>query len=155
MNQTLLTRLFKTIEGNIDTPLMKVAHSIIEDEKIKGHGKFAEQLKTILNGNIERAQKNHNTFKILKESNHQIPVDRRYKLPLATFLEHDLLRRKMVLSQDAENKILRIEKEYLASDRLAHHGLKPRKKNFTLWVIRLWQKHGCRTHCLGFGLAIL
>lgn len=137
MNQALLTRLFKTIEGDIETPLMKVAHSIIEDERNKGHSKLADQLTTILRGNIERVQKNQNTFKILKESNHQIPVDRRYKLPLATFVEHDSLRRKMVLSPEAESKIVRIEKEYLASDRLAHHGLKPRKK------ILLYGSSGC------------
>lgn len=137
MNQALLTRLFKTIEGGNDTPLMKVAHSIIEDEKRKGHGKLAEQLLTILSGNIERAEKNNTTFKVLKESSHHIPVDRRYKLPLATFVEHEHLRNKMVLSPEAENKILRIEKEYLASERLAHHGLKPRKK------ILLYGSSGC------------
>ena len=34
----------------------------------------------------------------------------------------------MVLTPEVEAKIVRIEKEYLASERLAHHGLKPRKK---------------------------
>lgn len=137
MNQSLLTRLFKTIEGDSDTPLMKVAHSIIEDEKNKGHGKLADQLLTILRGNIERAEKNRTTFKVLKESSYHIPVDRRYKLPLATFVEHEHLRHNMVLSPEAESKILRIEKEFLASERLAHHGLKPRKK------ILLYGTSGC------------
>lgn len=137
MNQALLTRLFKTIEGNSDTPLIKVAYSIIEDEKSKGHGKLANQLTNILLGNIERSEKNKPAFKVLKESLHHIPVDRRYKLPLATFVEHELLRHKMVLSSEVESKILRIEKEYLASERLAHHGLKPRKK------ILLYGTSGC------------
>lgn len=137
MNQALLTRLFKTIEGDNDTPLIKVAYSIIEDEKSKGHGKLADQLATILKGNIERAKKNRITFKILKDTSLHIPVDRRYKLPLAAFVDHDKLRHKMVLSPEAESKILRIESEYLASERLAHHGLKPRKK------ILLYGTSGC------------
>lgn len=137
MNQALLTRLFKTIEGESDSPLMKVAYSIIADEKSKGHIKLADQLLTILKGNIEKAKKNNPAFKIINESAYHIPVDRRYKLPLATFVEHEKLRHKMVLSAEAESKILRIEREYLASERLAHHGLKPRKK------ILLYGSSGC------------
>lgn len=137
MKQALLTRLFKIIEGDSDSPLMKVAFSIIEDEKRKGHGKLAEQLLIILRGNIERAEKNRTAFKILKEPSYHIPVDRRYKLPLATFVEHEHLRHNMVLSSEVESKILRIEKEFLASERLAQHGLKPRKK------ILLYGTSGC------------
>ncbi len=137
MNQALLTRLFKTIEGDNETPLIKIAYSIIEDEKRKGHIKLADQLHTILSGNIDRADKNKTTFRVLKDASHHIPVDRRYKLPLATFVEHENLRHKMVLSTEAESKIVRIEKEYLASERLAHHGLKPRKK------ILLYGTSGC------------
>ncbi len=137
MNQSLLTRLFKTIEGGSDTPLMKVAFSIVENEKSKGHAKLADHLLAILKGNIERAEKNRSEFKVLKELSHHIPVDRRYKLPLATFVEHSHLRHKMVLSPEVESKILRIEKEFLASERLAHHGLKPRKK------ILLYGSSGC------------
>jgi SpoVK/Ycf46/Vps4 family AAA+-type ATPase len=136
MNQALLTRLFKTIEGDHETPLMKVAYSIIEDEKSKGHTKFANQLAYILKSNIEQSG-DRSAFKVLKNASHHIPVDRRYKLPLATFVEHEHLRNKMVLSIEAESKILRIEKEYLASERLAHHGLKPRKK------ILLYGTSGC------------
>lgn len=138
MNQALLTRLFKTIEGNQETPLMKVAFSIIEEEKRKGHTKLADRLNTILNSNISKSNEVRPTLKIAKESFiYKVPVDRRYKLPLATHIEHDKLRHEMILSTDVENKILRIEKEYLARERLAHHGLKPRKK------ILLYGSSGC------------
>ncbi len=127
MNQALLTRLFKSIEGERDTPLMKVAYSIIEEEKRKGHSKLAEKLDAILK--IRLAQDKYQpSFKIAKEKNYSIPVDRRYRLPLATNVEHELLRHEMVLTPEVETKIVRIEKEYLARERLAHHGLKPRKK---------------------------
>lgn len=127
MNQALLTRLFKSIEGEQDTPLMKIAFSIIEDEKRKGHSKLADKLTNILNDNLSRGIRKP-TFKIAKDKTYNIPVDRRYKLPLATHIEHDFLRHEMVLSPEVNGKILRIEQEYLARERLAHHGLKPRRK---------------------------
>ncbi len=128
MNQALLTRLFKTIEGEENTPLMKIAFSIIEDEKRKGHSKLADKLAKILNENLSNKEYLKPTFKIAKDGTYNIPVDRRYKLPLATHIEHDFLRHEMVLSPEINGKILRIEQEYLARERLAHHGLKPRKK---------------------------
>jgi hypothetical protein len=54
MNQALLTRLFKTIEGNQETPLIKIAFSIVEEEKRKGHTKLADKLISILNSNISK-----------------------------------------------------------------------------------------------------
>ncbi len=137
MNQSLLTRLFKSIEGESNAPLMKIAFSIIEDEKSKGHIKLANKLSNILNENIANSGEIRSSFKILKEKSFSIPVDRRYKLPLATYIERDFLRHEMILSSEVESKILRIEKEYLARERLAHHGLKPRKK------ILLYGSSGC------------
>ncbi|RYM31429.1 ATP-binding protein [Brumimicrobium glaciale] len=127
MNQALLTRLFKSITGEKDAPLMKIAYSIIEDEKRKGHTKLAVKLNSILEDNLLKKPVTP-SLKVAKEKDYRIPVDRRYKLPLATHVEHNLLRHEMVLSPEVESKILRIEKEYLARERLAHHGLKPRKK---------------------------
>tara|TARA_R110002050_G_scaffold299775_1_gene466345 strand:- start:3287 stop:4291 length:1005 start_codon:yes stop_codon:yes gene_type:complete len=139
MNQALLTRLFKTIEGDENTPLMKIAYSIIKAEKEKGHTKLAEKLNAILQDNLAKIKErpNKNSFKLIKQSDFKIPADRRYKLPLANHIEQEYLRHQMVLSNDVEDKILRIEKEYLARERLAHHGLKPRKK------ILLYGTSGC------------
>ncbi|AZJ36955.1 AAA family ATPase [Tenacibaculum singaporense] len=127
MNQALLTRLFKSIEGDKTSALMKVAYSIIEDEKRKGHEKLAEKLNNILRENLIKYD-SEPVFKIAKDKTYKMPVDRRYRLPLATHIEHDQLRHEMVLNEEVESKIIRIEKEYLARERLAHHGLKPRKK---------------------------
>src|SRR5690606_31711989 len=137
MNQALLTRLFRTIEGSQEEPLVKVAFSIIEEEKKKGHTKLADKLNTILQGNLAKVSDYRPSLKIAKESTYRVPVDRRYKLPLATHVEHEQLRHEMVLTPEVESKILRIEKEYLARERLAHHGLKPRKK------ILLYGSSGC------------
>lgn len=137
MNEALLTRLFKTIEGNENTPLMKIAYSIIENEKKKGHGKLADKLTAILKVNTENFTHTENSLKPIRENLLKIPVDRRYRLPLATHIEHEFLRRDMVLVDSVEKKILRIEKEYLARERLLRHGLKPRKK------ILLYGSSGC------------
>jgi len=139
MNEALLMRLFKTIEGNGHTPLMKVAYSIIENEKKKGHQKLADKLSAILKVNNERFgySENATLLKPIKENVLKIPVDRRYRLPLANHIEPEFLRRDMVLANSVESKILRIEKEYLARERLLHHGLKPRKK------ILLYGSSGC------------
>lgn len=138
MNQTLLTRLFKTIEGDPENPLVKVAFSIVEDERKRGHNKLADKLNVILKSNLTATNEFSPVLKIAKESPiYKVPVDRRYKLPLATHVEHDKLRHEMILSSNVENKILRIEKEYLGRERLANHGLKPRKK------ILLYGASGC------------
>ncbi|HZK96295.1 MAG TPA: ATP-binding protein [Prolixibacteraceae bacterium] len=128
MNQALLTRLFKSIEGDQNSPLIKVAYSIIEDEKGKGHVSLANKLNSILQGSLAKPNNFEPTLKITREKDYKVPVDRRYRLPLATHLEHEYLRHEMILTPDVESKVLRIEKEYLARERLAHHGLKPRKK---------------------------
>jgi len=128
MNQALLTRLFKSIEGDNNSPLIKIAYSIIEEEKKKGHNNLAEKLNSILQKGLSNANNFKSVLKVTKVGDFKVPLDRRYRLPLAIHVEHEYLRHDMVLSQQVESKILRIEKEYLARERLAHHGLKPRKK---------------------------
>lgn len=128
MNQALLTRLFKTFEGNHDTPLIRIAYSIVEDEKRKGHSRLADKLTSILEKKLTKVSEFKPILKVAGENKFKVPVDRRYRLPLANHVEHELLRHEMVLSPDVNSKIIRIEKEYLARERLAHHGLLPRKK---------------------------
>lgn len=130
MNQALLTRLFKTIDGDENSALLKVAYNIIEDETRRGHTILAGKLNKILTDNLSKANEGSRprTLKLAKQGSYKVPLDRRYQLPLATHIEHDHLRHEMVLSPAVETKILRIEKEYLARERLAHMGLKPRKR---------------------------
>jgi SpoVK/Ycf46/Vps4 family AAA+-type ATPase len=137
MNQALLTRLFKSIEGSQNKPLIKVAYSIIEDEKVKGHISLANKLNNILQEGISNSSDLEPYLKVAKERDYTVPVDRRYRLPLATHLEQEYLRHEMILTPEVESKVIRIEKEYLARERLAHHGLKPRKK------ILLYGSSGC------------
>ncbi|MBS9525875.1 ATP-binding protein [Litoribacter alkaliphilus] len=126
MNQALLTRLFKSIEGNKETPLMKIAFNIVNEERKKGHVHLADKLEHILIDNLGKQKEQE--LKPIRTNEFKLPVDRRYRLPLASHIPHEKLRYHMVLSTEVESKVQRIEKEFLAQDRLAHHGLKPRKR---------------------------
>jgi len=125
MNQTLLKRLFKSMPIEVAPDLTKIADEIIEEERKKGHSTLAEALKQIL---TKKNQTNliQNKGKIVPL--HEIPIDRRYKIPLVSFVERENLRHHMILSDEVEKKIRRIEEEFAARERLAHHGLSARKK---------------------------
>ena len=58
----------------------------------------------------------------------QIPTDKRFNLPLVTVIPTTKLRHQMVLSEAVEGRFKRIEQEYAARDKLAHHGLRHRQK---------------------------
>ncbi|HLD52744.1 MAG TPA: ATP-binding protein [Sediminibacterium sp.] len=128
MNQALMTRLFKSMTGDKDSPIIRIAHSIIEEERKKGHKGLADKLNSILSEKLEQSYSKHPTLKVTRGAEFKVPVDRRYRLPLASHVEHENLRHHMILSQEIELKIQRIEKEYMARERLAHYGLKSRKK---------------------------
>ncbi|WP_020594778.1 AAA family ATPase [Spirosoma panaciterrae] len=136
MNQDLMTRLFRSIEGNRDDDIVKVAYRIVEDERNKGHDRLADRLTDILEKNIKR-QGFQGELKRLIPQGVSIPTDTRNKLPLATPVERELLRHEMILPNEVETKIQRIEKEYVARERLARYGLKPKKK------ILLYGHPGC------------
>jgi SpoVK/Ycf46/Vps4 family AAA+-type ATPase len=128
MNQDLLIRLFRSIEGDRDDDIVKIAGKIIEDEKQKGHSKLANRLQELLDKNIDAHLSFKKELKTLLPVGTHIPTDKRNKFPLATVIPREELRHEMVLSNDVETQINRIEKEFGARERLAHFGLKPRKK---------------------------
>ena len=128
MNQELLSRLFKSIDGTKDESLVKIAFSIIQDEKNKGHNNLARKLERILEKNLSSTKPTQRLLKVTKDSEYYIPKDRRYNLPLATHVPREKLRHYMVLSPDMERKVSLIEQEYAARDRLAKFGLHPRRK---------------------------
>lgn len=128
MNQDLMLRLFRTIEGDKEDDVIKVASLIIEDEKKKGHERLAEKLKFILEKNISTNQNFRRELKKMLPNGVTIPTDKRNNFPLAITINRDELRHEMVLPLETEEKIRRIEKEFAAKERLFHHGLKYRQK---------------------------
>lgn len=137
MNQDLLVRLFRSIEGEPSEDIILVAKHIIEDEIQKGHVKVANKLQEILNKNISNYTAFRGELKSLLPNGVSIPKGKRHNIPLATHIEREALRHYMVLPSDTENKIQRIEKEFAARERLGHYGLSPKKK------ILLYGTPGC------------
>jgi SpoVK/Ycf46/Vps4 family AAA+-type ATPase len=136
MNQDLLIRLFRTIEGDNNDDIVKIAQRIIEEENKQGHSKLAERLKDILNKNIHSYSSFRGELKSILPKG-VIPTDKRYNIPLATHIEREKLRHEMILPAVVENKIKQIEKEYAARERLKMHGLRPKQK------ILLYGSPGC------------
>lgn len=137
MNESLLTRLFRSIDADPQDDIIKVAGAIIEDERKKGHARLAEKLNEIL---LKNLSSNHTSRQKLQEILPQgvtVPKSKRNSIPLAVEKSRDELRHFMVLNPEVEEKIQRIEKEYVACHRLASFGLKPRKK------ILLFGQPGC------------
>lgn len=128
MNQDLLIRLFRSIEGNKNDDVVKVASLIIADEQKKGHEKLAGKLKNILDKNLSSSHFYTGELKKMLPPNIIIPTDKRRNFPLATIIDNEELRHEMVLTAETEEKIRRIEKEFSAKERLAKHGLKYRQK---------------------------
>ncbi len=123
-----MIRLFRAIDGDKGDDIVRVASLIIEDEKQKGHDILAGRLQQILDKNIVSNQNFKGELRKMLPKGISIPSDKRKNLPLASSIERDKLRHEMVLPKNTEDKILRIEKEYAAKERLAHHGLKYRQK---------------------------
>lgn len=128
MNQDLLVRLFRSIDGEKTDDIVLVAESIIDDERKKGHNKLAERLSGILQRNLKSSQAFKGELRQILGNSVSIPTDKRSNIPLAIQIPNDQLRHEMILSSDVEEKIARIEKEFLARERLAHFGLKPRRR---------------------------
>lgn len=128
MNQDLMIRLFRSIEGDADDDLVKVAKKIIETEKEKGHTKLAGKLRSILTTNMAGHESFKKELKTLLPPGTLIPNDKRHNIPLAVLVPNENLRHEMILPKAVESHFQRIEKEYVARERLAHFGLKPRQK---------------------------
>lgn len=128
MNQDLMLRLFRSIEGDPNDDIVKVADAIIDSERKKGHGKLADRLTGILNRNVQSTQSLKGELKNIFGATIAIPTDNRKNIPLAVEISREELRHDMVLPKDIEAKIQRIEKEYVARERLAHFGLKPKRR---------------------------
>jgi SpoVK/Ycf46/Vps4 family AAA+-type ATPase len=126
MNRDLLVRLFRAIDGDRNDDIVKIAYKIIGNEKEKGHATLATQLEGILDQNLHASTGLKKELKTIFPQN--IPTSTRLNVPLATPVDRSLLRHHTILPIEIEEKIKRIEKEYVSRERLAHFGLKPRKK---------------------------
>ncbi len=153
MKGELLKRLFRAIASTDTEAINNLTCLVIEEERKKGHTLLASQLENIAkknqssnfnknNGNgtslsLTRASGNGITASRDFQSLTTLPTNKRLNTPLVTFIPREKLRHQMILPENIEKRFHRIEKEYAARDRLAHHGLLYRQK------ILLFGSPGC------------
>ncbi|OUL25535.1 ATP-binding protein [Nostoc sp. 106C] len=141
MKAELLKRFFRAIASSDQKAIDKLTYLVIEEERSKGHSLLADQLENI----TKKSQKDKSTNSIKPPSSvpenlqalTELPTSKRFNLPLVTIIPREKLRHHMVLPENIEKRFRRIEREYAARDRLAHHGLRYRQK------ILLYGPPGC------------
>ncbi len=128
MKADLLTRLFKATFAEDIYAVKKIAHTIIEDEKKNGHKRLAESLILIANSEKPRAIKPISYSQRTKSSLQLLPSSKRTNSPLVSLISRDRLKHHMILPPNIEKRLLSIEGEYAARERLGKYNLAPKKK---------------------------
>jgi SpoVK/Ycf46/Vps4 family AAA+-type ATPase len=126
MNADILTRVVRAIADGSQGDLDRLADKIVEAERRTGHKRLADQLEAIL----KQPRKPVNGHKPAGDNDRkltELPLSRRNAESLATLFPTNSLEHHMVLPPATEERFARIECEYAARDRLAKHGLRPRK----------------------------
>jgi SpoVK/Ycf46/Vps4 family AAA+-type ATPase len=126
----------------------------VEEERKQGHTNLAEQLESIIKKssrfskpeaslvtNQNRASLLHPDKDIAQNCDSRtltlLSSKHRFNHPFIVTIPRERLRHHMILSDAIETRFRRIEREYAARDRLAHHGLRYRQK------ILLYGSPGC------------
>lgn len=150
MKADLLKRMFKAIATDDEVAVGKLLDTIVQDERKKGHLLLADQLENItksktssspqsslaqrLERNPSRAnsidpQRQSDTATLTKlQSLTELPTSKRSQVPLVTAIPREKLRHHTILPEAVEQRFQRIEREYAARDRLAHHGFSYKQK---------------------------
>jgi len=132
MKAEVLKRLFKAIASSDTEAIDKLTYLVIEEERKKGHTLLADQLESITKrSQKEKPTSNSSSTSVVPESRQalsELSSSKRFNLPLVTVIPREKLRHHMVLPEVIEKRFQRIEREYAARDRLAHHGLRYRQK---------------------------
>ena len=160
MKGELLKRLFRAIASEDKTAIQSMLSIVVEEERKKGHTILAEQLQNITQKSSRQSrqispQKTDISPEISRdvipsassqEDLSKIPDTKsltllsskqRFNHPFIVTIPRERLRHHMILSDRVEERFRRIEREYVARDRLAHHGLRYRQK------ILLYGTPGC------------
>ncbi len=154
MKGDVLKRLFRAVASQDSQAIQGMLSIVVEEERKQGHTNLAEQLENIVQksnhlSKLETSSGIDHDGRSLSTSNFAVPKNsdprsltllsskHRFNHPFIVTVPRDRLRHHMVLSDAMETRFRRIEREYAARDRLAHHGLRYRQK------ILLYGSPGC------------
>lgn len=164
MKGELLKRLFRAIANDNETAIQSMLSIVVEEERKKGHTLLAAQLENIKSKNSRQLPSDISTrssnisitdsgiqgfhpdrkatdvISPVSSDTHSLTLlssNQRFNHPFIVTIPRERLRHHMILSASVEDRFRRIEREYVARDRLAHHGLRYRQK------ILLYGTPGC------------
>ena len=135
MKAELYKRLFRAIFSEDIPSLKKIAMIIIQEERKLGHNILANSLKKI---SIEEKPK-YTLFESRKSENglSTLPKSKRTASQLMSYIPRGQLKHHMILPNEVEERLLSIEQEYVARERLKKFNLLPKRK------ILLYGSPGC------------
>jgi len=139
MTAELYKRLFKAIFSEDIVSLKKIADQIILKEREINHGVLADVLEKIKYSEKPKTTNGLSQYKNNKPTGAMsgLPTTKRNNMQLVSFVPREQLKHHMILNNEIEHRLLCIEKEYAARDRLAKFNLLPKKK------ILLYGEPGC------------
>ena len=135
MKAELYKRLFRAIFSKDIPSLKKIAMIIIQEERKLGHNILANSLEKI---SIEEKPK-YTLFESRKSENglSTLPKSKRTASQLMSYIPRGQLKHHMILPNEVEERLLSIEQEYVARERLKKFNLLPKRK------ILLYGSPGC------------
>lgn len=127
MKAELFKRLFKAIFTEDIASLKKIAHIIIQEERNLRHNVLADSLENI---SISEKPRSFSTDGRANGGNGltSLPSSKRNNSQLVSFIPREHLKHHMILPENIENRLLSIEKEYAAKERLKKYNLNPKQK---------------------------
>lgn len=152
MKGEVIKRLFRAVASEDSEAIQSMLSVVVEEERQKGHINLAQQLENIIQRSnrypsditttdlLSPASDNRTNY-VLNLSDARplalLSSKHRFKHPFIVTILRERLRHHMILSDAVETRFRRVEREYAARDRLAHHGLRYRQK------ILLYGSPGC------------
>ncbi len=135
MKAELYKRLFRAIYAEDISSLKKLSITIIQEERKLGHNVLADALEkiTITEGPKHVFTENRRDANGLST----LPKSKRTNSQLVSYIPREQLKHHMILPEDVEERLLSIEQEYAARERLKKYNLMPKKK------ILLYGPPGC------------
>jgi SpoVK/Ycf46/Vps4 family AAA+-type ATPase len=154
MKGEVLKRLFRAVASDDSQAIQSMLSIVVEEERKLGHTNLANQLESILRKSTHLAKSENSSSDSVREcpstsleraaskasDTHTLTLlssKHRFNHPFIVTIPRDNLRHHMILADAVETRFRRIEREYAARDRLAHHGLRYRQK------ILLYGSPGC------------
>lgn len=128
MKAELYKRLFKAIYTEDLISLKKISITIIQEERKLGHTVLAEALEKI---SITEKPKYSAFNNGSGQDDHgltSLPKSKRSNSQLVSYVAREQLKHHMILPDDVEARLLSIEQEYAARDRLKKYNLTPKQK---------------------------